>query len=171
MPARRFAFRRAKPKVPATQFKALLPQPRLEDDGQAESVSRQMQDHGVSDPVLYSTPEQSHFSAPPWNLSGSEKADVNLLESKEKVAMFSTPVQCHLVADPVLPRTLPQLNLLPISGTYAPLNTSVLNPIKDESKPRLLHSSFNFNTTLPQINQTLPQLIKRFRILQSRFRN
>ena len=52
VPARRFALRRAKPKVPAT-----------------------------------------HVSAPPWNLSGSEKADLNLLESKEKVAMCQTPVR------------------------------------------------------------------------------
>ena len=74
--ARRFALRRAKPKVPATQVNTLRPQPRLEDDGQAESVSRQLQDLGVTDPVLY-----------------------------------STPVQNHMVADPVLPKTLPQLNL------------------------------------------------------------
>ena len=46
VPARRFALRRSKPKVSATQFKALLPQPGLEDDGQAESVLRQLQDLG-----------------------------------------------------------------------------------------------------------------------------
>ena len=107
--------------MPATQFKALLPQPRLEDDGQAESVSRQLKDLGVSDPVLYSTPAQSLFSAPLWNLSGSEKADLDLLESKEKVAMHSTPVQNQMVADPVLPKTLPLLDLSLIKGTYAPL--------------------------------------------------
>ena len=32
-----------------------------------------------------------HSSTPPWNLSGSEKANLNLLESKEKVAMCQTP--------------------------------------------------------------------------------
>ena len=32
-----------------------------------------------------------HSFTPPWNLSGCEKADLNLLESKEKVAMCQTP--------------------------------------------------------------------------------
>ena len=36
-----------------------------------------------------------HSSTPPWNLSGSEKADLNLLESKEKVTPCQTPRECQ----------------------------------------------------------------------------
>ena len=32
-----------------------------------------------------------HSSTPPWNLSGSEKADLNLLESKQKVTPCQAP--------------------------------------------------------------------------------
>ena len=71
--------------------------------------------------------------------------------------MHSTPVQNQMVAGPVLPKTLPLLDLSLIKGTCATTNNPFLNPIKNESKLRLLHSSFKFNTTLPQFNQTLPQ--------------
>ena len=36
-----------------------------------------------------------HSFTPPWNLSGSEKADLNLLESKQKVTPCQTPRECQ----------------------------------------------------------------------------
>ena len=98
-----------------------------------------MQDLWVSDPVLFDP-------------------DVFLFDPGEfQTRFYSTPVQNQLVADPVLPKMLPPLYLSSISGTRAPTNTPILNPSKDESKPRLLHSPFKFNTTLPHSNQTLPK--------------